>query len=80
MKAWTYHSAPSAGWYWKTHGVPVVLVEHADGCLEWRVVETGAPHTLQSGIMDYHRAQQLPREQYPAWLVDLDDMGMDVGL
>ena len=80
MKAWTYAFAPSAGWYWRSSGIQVLLLEQEDGRLEWRVVETGVPHQLVSPTYDCHKGQVLPREQYPRWLSELDDMGMDVGL
>ena len=80
MKAWTYASAPSTGWYWRSSGIEIILLEHADGRVEWRRVETGILHQLASPTTDYHKGRVLPREQYPTWLSDMDDLGMDVGL
>lgn len=80
MKAWTYDTAPAAGPYWQSHGVNVILVEHDNGRLEWRTVDTGELHLHTSGPYNYHKGRLLAPEAWPQWYRDFDDCGMDVGL
>ncbi len=79
IKAWTYESAPSAGLYWQSQGIPVILVENAEHRLEWRRVSDGELHA-GSTANHYHKEKELPRTDYPQWLQDMDEMGMDEGL